>query len=115
MEKIKLSELSKGASFGCCGSHHLCEMGRKKCVHVDVDPDYSMLCTVYLRQQGLIYPPIEGVEVSIRTTPILKEGPFLMEANEPVEPLFAETPSLQENKEEEEVESADANGQLLLF
>ena len=111
MRTYKLSELA-GKSFGCCGSHQLCEMGRKKCVHVDDDPDYAMLCTVYLRQQGLRYPPIKGLEES-NVKPASHSNE---DVQEPIKPVAEVIPSLSEKRKEfDEVNKIDANGQLLLF
>lgn len=48
---MKLSELNGGVYFDCCSSHKECGMG-KKCIHEKVDPDYSLLCTCYRREQA---------------------------------------------------------------
>ncbi|KIV56453.1 hypothetical protein AM501_09880 [Aneurinibacillus migulanus] len=55
MTRKKLSEINPNQPFGCCAWHHICEMGKKPCVHaegigVEKDPAYARLCTVFQNQ-----------------------------------------------------------------
>lgn len=112
-----LGELAKGTEFGCCAWHYYCEMGKKACYHVEIDNDYdyAKLCLIYKRQQGLAWPPIEGV--------ILDEKPAAEENKKTqqveVESMVAAVTTMERVPDpegiDEKEELKEENGQFLLF
>lgn len=50
--KLKLSEISK-TPFDCCSWWHVCDYGRKRCVHQEDDPAYAQNCTCYKRNHSI--------------------------------------------------------------
>lgn len=66
MGSILRSELSK-EPFGCCGSWHICEMGMKKCIHVDEDPKYASLCSCYKRYKQRFLEKNHQVQVKFNS------------------------------------------------
>lgn len=91
---VKLSTLSSEL-FGCCSEWKACDMGRKKCVWEDEDPEYAKLCACYRRHR--MSPSSEQAQTAIR---------------ENLQPVSEQ---LEKEKEEEFVLIFQEDGQASLF